>query len=126
MAVLIVALAGLLAWSGGSDGGGSLAQGEGGVAPQAVLTPLLQYQGRQTDPGTGEPVADGNYTMTFRLYDVASGGSALWTETKDVPVADGLFNTVLGDVTALDQGLFNGQALWLGVKVGADGEATPR
>ena len=121
--ILIVVLAGLLVWVGGS---GSLAQGEGGVGPQAVLTPLLQYQGRLTDPGTGEPVADGNYTMTFRLYDAATGGSALWTETEDVSVQGGLFSTVLGDTTALDQALFNGQALWLGVKVMADAEATPR
>ena len=124
--ILIVVLAGLLVWVTGSGGSGSLAQGEGGVAPQAVLTPLLQYQGRLTDPGTGEPVADGNYTMTFRLYDAATGGSALWTETEDVSVQGGLFSTVLGDTTALDQALFNGQALWLGVKVMADAEATPR
>jgi len=100
--------------------------GQGEVTVTGVTTPLLQYQGRLTDPSTGEPVDGGDYTMTFRLYDAASGGSPLWTETKDVSVQDGLFSTVLGDATPLDQGLFNGQELWLGIKVMADAEATPR
>ena len=126
MGILIVVLAALLVWAVGSSGGGSLAQGEGGVGPQAVLTPLLQYQGRLSNPTTGEPVADGSYIMTFRLYDAASGGSTLWTETEDVSVQGGLFSTALGDTTALNQSLFNGQALWLGIKVDADVEATPR
>jgi hypothetical protein len=43
-----------------------------------------------------------------------------------VDVQDGLFSTALGDGTALDTSLFDGRALWLGVAVGADAEATPR
>ena len=96
------------------------------VAPDVAITPLLQYQGRMTNPTTGQPVADGAYAVTFRLYDVASGGTAKWTETKNVSVAGGLFSTLLGDTSPLPQSLFNGQALWLGVKVGSDLEATPR
>ena len=99
---------------------------EQGVRIAASVAPLLQYQGRLLDAPTGEPLADGDHTMVFRIYSVETEGSALWTETKDVPVANGLFSTVLGDTTALDQALFNGQALWLGVKVGADPEAAPR
>ncbi|MGC9346778.1 MAG: hypothetical protein ACP5JG_01460 [Anaerolineae bacterium] len=91
-----------------------------------AVSPLLQYQGRLTNPDTGEPVNDGIYEMSFRLYDVESGGSPLWQETKDVPVQGGVFATALGDTAMLDHGLFNGQALWLGIKVGADAEATPR
>jgi hypothetical protein len=102
------------------------APGSGDVRVTGVTAPLLQYQGRLTDPDTGEPVTDGSHTMTFRLYDVASGGDPLWTELKDVPVEAGVFSTVLGDTTALDQGLFDGRELWLGVKIGADAEATPR
>jgi hypothetical protein len=86
----------------------------------------LQYQGRLNDPATGEPVTDGSYSMTFRLYDSELGITALWTETKDVAVQDGVFSTALGDTTELDPGLFNGQALWLGVEIGTDNEATPR
>ena len=87
---------------------------------------LLQYQGCLTDPGTGGPVADGSYTMVLRLYGEPSGGKVLWAEAKDVPVQDGLFSTVLGDITPLSQGLFNGSSLWLAIKVGADEEAVPR
>jgi len=96
------------------------------AAPGVAITPLLQYQGRMTNPTTGQPIADGVYAVTFSLYDVASGGTAKWTETKNVPVAGGLFSTALGDTSALPQSLFSGQALWLGIKVGADLEATPR
>lgn len=101
------------------------AQG-GGPRPQAVVTPLLQYQGRLTDPATGQPKPDGMYPMSFRLYNVEAGGSPLWTETKNVSVSGGLFSTLLGDTTSLDQDLFNGQALWLGVTVSSDLEAIPR
>ena len=103
---------------------------EGVVVEQTAMVAetatLLQYQGRLSDPGTGSAVADGRYTMTLRLYDRPSGGTPLWTEVKDVPVQNGLFSTVLGGTSTLDRGLFDGRALWLGVKVGADAEATPR
>lgn len=91
-----------------------------------TLAPLFHYQGRLNNPTTGQPVADGSYTMVFRLYTAPTGGAALWTEARDVAVREGLFSTVLGDVTPLDQSVFNGQTLWLGVKVGTDEEARPR
>jgi hypothetical protein len=96
------------------------------MSGDSVVSPLLQYQARLTDPATGEIVADGVYTMTFSLYDVDVGGGALWTETKGVEVGGGVFSTALGDVSPLALSLFQGQALWLGVAVGTDGEATPR
>jgi hypothetical protein len=92
----------------------------------ANVSLLLPYQGRLTAPGTGQPVADGDYTMVFSIYNVDVGGSALWTETKTVSVVGGLFTTNLGDATALNQNQLNGQGLWLGIKVGADAEAAPR
>ena len=95
------------------------------VAETAAVVRLLNYQGRLLDPD-GAPQS-GTFALSFRIYDVASGGTPLWTETKDVPVADGgLFNTRLGDTTTLPTTLFNGQDLWLAIKVGADAEATPR
>lgn len=99
---------------------------DGPASPAVAITPVLQYQGRMTNPTTGQPIADGVYAVTFSLYTVSAGGSAVWTETKNVPVTGGLFSTALGDTTPLPQSIFNGQALWLGVKVGADLEATPR
>ncbi|MBN1874890.1 MAG: hypothetical protein JXA33_11725 [Anaerolineae bacterium] len=116
--------------SGGNHASATLSSGdrEQRVVPRiaSIVSPLLQYQGRLTDPGTGEAVADGAYSMTFSLYDVASEGTALWTETKNVTVQRGIFSTALGDTTALDTSLFNGQGLWLSIAVQGDPEATPR
>ena len=89
-------------------------------------TPMISYQGRLLDALTGEPKPDGAYTMAFRLYTVDNGGSALWTESKSVTVNKGLFTTLLGDTTALNLTLFDGQALFLGVTVGTDPETAPR
>ena len=100
--------------------------GQKGVTIGSTMSLMMKYQGRLLDPATGDPKPDGTYTMTFRIYDVSTGGTALWLETKDVEVKGGLFNTILGDVTSLPQGIFTGQDLWLGVKVGADLETSPR
>lgn len=85
---------------------------------------VLSYQGvlcdSQSDPLTG------TYTMTFRLYTNTVGGVAFWSEIQSVPVSEGLFSVYLGDVTALDEALFDGQDLYLGVSVGMDDEMTPR
>jgi len=88
--------------------------------------PSLHYQGRLLDPATGNPRSDGTYPMVFSLYTVASAGSPLWTETKDVSVSDGIFSTLLGDTNVLNPAIFNGQELWLGITVGADPQMTPR
>lgn len=93
--------------------------------PAAAIEPRLYYQARLLNPTTGAP-QNGTLTMTFRLYDVASGGSDLWTELRDVEVTGGLLSVDLGSVTPLNLAIFDGRQLWLGIKVGADPEATPR
>lgn len=91
----------------------------------APIAPLLSYQGQLLDPFTGQPKPNGAYPMTFSIYAQA-GDTALWTESKSVQVTDGYFSTLLGDVNQLNLGIFNGQVLLLGIRVGADPEATPR
>ncbi|MEZ4732850.1 MAG: hypothetical protein R3E79_37575 [Caldilineaceae bacterium] len=91
-----------------------------------AATPLIHYQGRMLDAVSGQPKPDGAYTLSFRLYPVATGGAPLWTETKSVTVSKGLFNTLLGDSTVLDSALFTGQELYLGITIGTDPEAAPR
>ncbi len=73
---------------------------------------------------TGAAVSDGDYSMTFRLYTVSSGGSALWTETATVAVVGGVYSHLLGSVTTLNSSHF-GNRLFLGVTV-AGAELTPR
>ncbi|MBK8492443.1 MAG: hypothetical protein IPL49_16540 [Saprospirales bacterium] len=83
----------------------------------------ISYQGVLTETD-GTPVGDGNYSMTFALYNTAMGGAPIWQEAKVVLVLNGVFNVILGDVTPLSPDFTD--AYWLGVKVGAAAEMTPR
>jgi hypothetical protein len=97
----------------------ALASGALAAGPQ-----LINYQGTLTND-QGQPL-DGTYSLTFKVYAAASGGTALWTQTSaSVAVADGLFSVLLGS-TAFPAGLFTGADRWLGVTVGAAAELTPR
>jgi hypothetical protein len=92
---------------------------------RAQVPRTLGYQGSLTD-SAGAPVS-GQVSMTFGLYDVESGGSALWQETRTVTVTGGVFDVVLGadSQNPLPDAAFE-NPLWLGVTVGNDGEMAPR
>ena len=68
--------------------------------------PTFHYQGRLLDPDTGNLRVDGDYAMSFSIYTIESGGSPLWTESKNVTVSNGIFSTMLGDTTALNLSIF--------------------
>src|SRR5215218_3508554 len=95
-------------------------------APDAVTQPdaplafsqVFSYQARLLTPGSGDVKPDGVYQITFSIYKVVTGGSALWTETKSVTVANGAFTSLIGDSTPLPLNIFTGQDLYLGIKVG--------
>jgi hypothetical protein len=92
----------------------------------AAITDYISFQGKLTN-SDGTNVTNNSYSIVFSIYSVASGGSAVWTETKSVTVTDGLFQTNLGDTTTLPGSVnFNSSSLYLGIKVGADLEMTPR
>lgn len=97
------------------------------LTPQAVLaTPaLINFQGALADSG-GSPVADGNYSVVFTIWDAASGGTSVWTETQSVFSSDGRFNTLLGSVNPVTDAVFNGTTRYLGMAVDSDPEMTPR
>jgi microcystin-dependent protein len=86
----------------------------------------INYQGYLTD-SSGNPISD-TLDMVFRLYNVESGSTALWTESQyGVAVTDGLFSVLLGSVESLPQSLFEqNDDLWLGITVGSDDEMVPR
>ena len=68
----------------------------------AEVPGLLNYQGVLTDAG-GSAVPDGTYEITFRLYNVLSGGTPLWEETQPaVQVTKGIFDVMLGSVMKLE------------------------
>ena len=96
----------------------------------ALLSPnTIAYQGRLAD--TAGTLLNGPHTMVFRLYTVATGGTAVWEEAwtspNTVQVTDGLFNVMLGSLTSLPASVIaNNNELWLGVTVNTDSEMTPR
>lgn len=93
----------------------------------AAINQQINFQGKLTNPD-GTNVTNGTYSIVFSIYSVSSGGSALWTETQgSVSITDGIFQVSLGSVSALPGSVdFNSASLFLGIKVGADAEMTPR
>lgn len=86
----------------------------------------INFQGKLVD-SSGLNVADSTYSVVFTLYDASSGGTNLWTETDSVTTTAGIFQVPLGAVnTTLGNVNFNSDTIYLGIKVGADAEMTPR
>ena len=91
---------------------------------RSAIPERINYQGYLTN-ASGSPI-NANVSMTFRIYTVASGGTALWTETQsNVPVNEGIYNVILGSVASLGALPFD-VPYFLGVTAGADSEMTPR
>jgi hypothetical protein len=85
----------------------------------ARVEAIIPVQGRLTD-ASGNPVADGDYNLTLRVYD---GSGVLCTDGPlAVHTEKGLFNTTLDGCSP---GIFDGRPLWLTVQVGGDAEMTP-
>jgi microcystin-dependent protein len=97
----------------------------------AGVPQMINYQGTLTDKN-GAPVANGNYNLEFKIYDVASGGAVLWSEkwdttTSQIPVVGGTFNTMLGFLSPIPTSFFADHPVaYLGIKVGTDSEMLPR
>jgi hypothetical protein len=83
----------------------------------------LSYQGVLTD-ASGQVVPDNNYTITFSLYDMETGGTSLWQEQHTTNVQKGMLNIVLGSITPIT--LQFEKQYWLGIKIGDGNELTPR
>jgi hypothetical protein len=95
-----------------------------GSALTAVVPKVISYQGQLSD-NSGSPV-DGTISITFSLYKDVSGGAAVWSEIQTISVSNGLLNVQLGSVEPLIATLFDNDPVYLGIKVGADPEMTPR
>jgi len=90
----------------------------------AQVPRFLTQQGRLTDD-SGAPVS-GRVSISFALYEEATGGSSVWSETQTLTLDEGYFSTRLGASEQLDPGLFDGAPLYLGVIVEDDDEMLPR
>ncbi len=93
------------------------------VLAHAEVPRTMSYQGVLRDD-LGGIVLDATYSIEFNIYDVAAGGTALWTETQSVEVLDGIFNITLGELVALS--LAFDVPCWLGIEVESESELDPR
>jgi hypothetical protein len=96
----------------------------------ADVPPIINYQGRLTDSG-GSLIADGNYLVKFTIWSHETStdpGHEEWTsDFRTIIVSDGLFTYNLGDTVSIPDNIFaENSMLWLGIKVGADPEYSPR
>ena len=94
----------------------------------AAVPHLINYQGRLTN-AADTPVADGNYSVAFRIYDAESGGTLLWQGTHTITVSKGIFNVLLGDINDSGYNFANlafDKQYYLAIKVGSDPEMAPR
>ena len=81
---------------------------------------LINYQAVLTD-ADGNPI-NGSRDIQFKIYDAATNGTELWSETHTVTVTDGLFNVLLGLITPIPYSVFDGSNRYLSLKVSSDPE----
>ena len=88
---------------------------------EAQIPSSFNYQGVLHQDG--EQVSDGTYEILLSLHDQATDGNILWSETQQVSVTNGVFNTQIG--------IFNPMTIdfdvqmWLGITID-DEELLPR
>ena len=74
---------------------------------------------------SGIALADGKYSLTFRLYESETGGTAVWSETQPaLDVAGGLYSATLGLISPLTASF--DKPYYLGVTVNNSPELLPR
>ena len=85
----------------------------------------LPFQGVATD-STGRPRPDGVVSVSFAMFDSATGGTSVWSETDPVTLKKGLFSLQLGTVQVLPLSLLGRETLWLQVTFGTEPAVSPR
>jgi len=87
-----------------------------GTTASAAVPPQMSYQVMLTDD-SDNPLVEQSVEVVFDLYNTASRGRALWTETHNVQTnAIGVVSVILGKTTALTTVDFD-QPLWLELTV---------
>ena len=118
VALTVIALAAFLSRPGQAQTTGQQPDGAVSVTAASVSS-RISYQGVLKEGGT--PVT-GNRNFTFRFYTAAGCATPAGSPIvlNGVAVANGLFSVKLD----VDQALFDGKGLWLGVDVGGAGNVT--
>ncbi len=88
----------------------------GAASLYAQIPGLINFQGKLLD--TSNNPKNGTFSMVFSIYNVATGGSSLWTETQpSVSVTNGVFSVQLGAVTPIPQSVFVSSPTYLEVDI---------
>ena len=96
------------------------------VTVRADVPQLINFQGILTDPA-GIPLVSDTNSVDFNIWDAAAAGNSKWAETQSVITdGQGRFSVLLGSITPIEDTIFIQPDRWLGVKVGADPELSPR
>lgn len=91
----------------------------------AQVPRTISYQGLLTD-GSGNFIADGNHSITIKLYESASGGAAIYEESQSTTIVKGLFNVIIGSVTPISPSLAFDKAYYMSIAVDGGAELVPR
>ncbi len=90
----------------------------------AQVPKKLNYQGYLTTT-SGAAITNPALSLTFKLYTVASGGTALYSETQSISVSNGIFNALIGSSAVLN--LSFDQPYYVGITIaGEPTEMVPR
>ncbi len=89
----------------------------------AQIPKLISYQGALSD-STGAAIADGEYTIHFRIYDDSTNGILLWKERANMHLIRGVVIHSLGSVEPLT--LAFTKPYWLGMAIDGEPELRPR
>ncbi len=87
--------------------------------PSLATAADVPYTGNLFESGT--PV-NGTRTISLAVYNVASGGSPLYTQAAPLDVSNGVFHTVL----VVPDGTWFGGDRWIGVSINGGPELAPR
>jgi hypothetical protein len=96
----------------------------------APVPSTINYQGYLSDDN-GEALQDGDYEITLRIYNVLTGGTALWAETWTganlIPVTRGRFSVNMGSITSFESaGLGFDEQYYLEIQLGSNAPFSPR
>lgn len=77
---------------------------------------MINYQGILLDSETNEFVEDGDYNLTFKLYDTYDANENVWEETIEIAVLNGFYSHNLGSVNSFDNLDFS-KKYWIGISI---------
>ena len=92
------------------------------VRAQPTSASSISFQGALSG-ANGQPLANGNYYLTFKFYTNAITATALATSNvPNVPITNGVASTPI----LVEVGWFNGQTRYLGISITNGTELSPR